>query len=264
MTIDDFPHQPAGVWGTDYAAFLRRLDLRYVSATVLLPRQDLIVRQLAFPGVSGRDLASAVRFQLDGLHPYPEDDVIADWARLPGTSIVLVAIARRAVIERYATMFAEAGIKISSFTCSAAAIRSALRLFNAGPAPEILAFERATGETGAGRVEFYGESPAHPLFSASFDVDEESGEERLAALARAELRLDPAIEARPLRELLSAEPALPYAAALASACPRLCLGLNLLPADQRQTSSRMQWIPSAALGGDRAAARPHAGRVPQL
>jgi len=23
FTVEDFPHQPAGVWGTDYAAFLR-------------------------------------------------------------------------------------------------------------------------------------------------------------------------------------------------------------------------------------------------
>jgi hypothetical protein len=252
LLVEDFPHQPAGVWGTDYAAFLRRLGVRHVSATVLLPRHDLIVRQLALPGVSSRDLDSAVQFQLDGLHPYSEDEVIADWAQLPGTSTVLVAIARRAVVERYAALFAEAGIKISAFTGSASAIYSALRIFSAGPAPELLAFERTPDssgdENGAGRVEFYGESPAHPLFSASFDVEDESAEPRLAALARAELRLDPEVEARPLKELLSVEPALPYAAALASACPRLSLELNLLPADQRQTSSRMQWIPSAALG----------------
>jgi len=59
LAIEDFPHQPAGVWGTEYAAFVRRLGLRHVAATVLLPRQDLIVRQLALPGVSSRDLASA-------------------------------------------------------------------------------------------------------------------------------------------------------------------------------------------------------------
>jgi hypothetical protein len=252
LVVEDFPHQPAGVWGTEYAAFVRKFGVRHVSAAVLLPRQDLIVRQLALPGVSSRDLASAVQFQLDGLHPYSEDDVIADWAQLPGGSTVLVAIARRAVVERYAALFAEAGIKISSFGCSAAAIYSALRIFSAGPASGLLAFERASHprgeESGAGRVEFYGESPAHPLFSASFDAEDESAEPRLAALARAELRLDAEIEARPLKDLLSAEPALPYAAALASACPRLALDLNLLPADQRQTSSRMQWIPSAALG----------------
>jgi Tfp pilus assembly protein PilN len=48
--------------------------------------------------------------------------------------------------------------------------------------------------------------------------------------------------------MLGSDPALPYAAALASACPRLCLPLNLLPAEQRQTSSPMVWVPSTALG----------------
>jgi hypothetical protein len=39
-----------------------------------------------------------------------------------------------------------------------------------------------------------------------------------------------------------------YAAALASACPRLSLPLNLLPADMRQASSPLQWIPAAVAG----------------
>ena len=81
------------------------------------------------PGVSGKDLAGAVRFQLDGLHPYNEDDVVSSWTRLEHSSTVLVAIVRADVIQRYATLFAEAGIKIAGFTCSAAVIYSALRLF---------------------------------------------------------------------------------------------------------------------------------------
>jgi Tfp pilus assembly protein PilN len=238
ITIDDFPHQAAGVWGTEYAAFLRKLGIRHLAATVLLPRQDLIIRQLVMPGVSDKDLASAVQFQLDGLHPYPEDDVTSSWARLPGTSTVLVVIARRAAIDRYATLFAEAGIKVGSFTCSAASIYSALRLFNAAPTPPILAFERTNG-----LVEFYGESLAHPLFSASFDH-----ELRAVALACSELRLDPATEPLPLEDLLAAAPALPYAAALTSACPSLSLPVNLLPEDQRETSSRALWIPTAVAG----------------
>ena len=243
MAVEDVPHQPAGVWGTDYAAFVRKAGLGHVAATVLLPRQALILRQLALPGVSERDLESAVRFQMDGLHPYSEDDVVSSWATLPGTSMVLVAIARRASIERYAAWFEEAGIKVGSFTSSSAAIHSALRLFAAVPPADVLACER----TGA-NIEFYGESAAHPLFSAGFEAATDSEEARAAALARAELRLDPGAELRSMEQLLSASPALPYAAALASACPRLSLPINLLPGEHRQSSSRMQWIPSAALG----------------
>jgi Tfp pilus assembly protein PilN len=242
LTIPDFARQPAALWGNEYANFARKLDLRYVAATVLLPRKDLIVRQLTLPGVSDKDLGSAIQFQMEGLHPYPEDDVVSSWARLPGTATVLVAIARRAAVDRYTSMFAEAGIKIGGFTCSAAAIYSALRLFGTPP-PEILACESRDPQ-----MEFYGESPAHPLFSASFDV-QAMGTARAAALACSELRIDPATEPKPLEQVLSASaPALPYAAALASACPRLALSLNLLPVESRDSSARAMWVPSAVFG----------------
>ena len=238
FTIEDFEHQPAAAWGADYAAFLGKLGLRHVAANVVLPRHEVIVRQLALPGVSGSDLAGAVRFQLDGLHPYNEDEVLSSWTRLEHSSTVLVAIVRAEVIQRYATLFAEAGIKIAGFTCSAAVTYSALRLFGHTPPAEIIAYE--AGQNG---VEIYGESPSKPIFSATFNVDLE----RAAALASSELRLENASLIRPLGELLGADPALPYAAALGSACPRLCLALNLLPAEQRQTSSPMVWVPSTAL-----------------
>ncbi len=239
LTIENFSQQPAGVWGTEIANFVRKIDLRYVAATVLLPRQDVIVRQLALPGVSDKDLAAAVQFQLDSLHPYPELDVVSSWSRLRGSSAVLVAIARRAAIDRYSQLFNEAGVKIGSFTCSAAVIYSALRMI--GPAPsELLAAERVDGH-----VEYYGESPVRPLFSASFPLNEA----RSASLASSELRIDPATEARPLDQLLGAAPALPFAAALASACPWLSLSVNLLPAELRQSSGRVIWVPSAIAAG---------------
>jgi len=245
MTVEDFPHQPAGAWGTEYAAFLRRLGLRHAVATVMLPRAAVIVRPVAMPGISNKDLDSAVRFQMDGLHPYNDDDVYSAWTRLPGTSTVLVAVARKDAVERYAAPFEEAGIRVGGFTCSAAALYSALRLFGAKPAPELLAVDDSAGE-----LEYYGESPSRPVFSASFD----SGNERAAALAASELRIHSAAEPLPLPALLGAGPALPaaaalpFAAALSSACPRLCLPLNLLPAERRQAGSRLRWVPSMAFG----------------
>jgi hypothetical protein len=243
FTVEDFQHQPAGTWGADYAAFVGKLGIRHVAANVVLPRNEVIIRQLSLPGVSGNDLTGAVQFQLDGLHPYNEEDVVFSWTRLEHSATVLVAIARAGVIQRYATLFGEAGIKVAGFTCSAAVIYSALRLFGGTPPPEILAYE--AGESG---VEIYGESPAKPVFSAAFHIDPESAElERAAAQASAELRFASPIPMRPLPDMLGTDPALPYAAALASACPRLCLPLNLLPAGQRQTSSPMVWVPTTAL-----------------
>lgn len=245
MTVEDFLHQPAGAWGTEYAAFLRRLGLRHAVATVMLPRAAVIVRPLALPGVSNKDLDSAVRFQMDGLHPYNDDDVYSAWTRLPGTSTVLVAVARKDAVERYAAPFEEAGIRVGGFTCSAAALYSALRLFGAKPAPQLLAVDDSAGE-----LEYYGESPSRPVFSASFD----SGNQRAAALAASELRIHSDAEPVSLPALLGAGPALPaaaalpFAAALSSACPRLCLALNLLPAERRQAGSRLRWVPSMAFG----------------
>jgi len=240
LSFDDAVHHAAGVWGTEYAAFLRKHGCAHVAATVLLPRREVMVRHLALPGVSDKDLPSAIEFQMDGLHPYREEDVASSWARIPGTSSVLVAITRRAVIERFVTLFGEAGIQVGAFTCSAAVIHAALRMFRAEPAPSgLLAYEST--ESG---FEIYGESASRAVFSASFAVPLE----RAAAMAAAELRLQPDAEPVNLDALLKAAPALPYAAALASACPLMALPLNLLPAELRPSGSRWLWIPSAALG----------------
>jgi hypothetical protein len=238
FTIEDFTHQPAGAWGADYIAFVGKLGLRHVPAAVLLPRHDVIVRPLALPGVSGKDLDNAVRFQLDGLHPYNEEDVYFSWSPLPGTTSVLVAVARRDAVDRYTALFSEAGIKVGAFTCSAAAVYSALRLLGPPLFPETLAWEATSGG-----VEVYGETAARPVFSASFNTDPD----KAVSLASAEMRANAATAAIPLPTLLDADPPLPYASALLSACPRLCLPLNLLPPARRAFSSPLRWIPTAAL-----------------
>jgi hypothetical protein len=238
LTIDDAQHHAAANWGAEYAQFVRRFGLGHVPATVLLQRRDVTVRQLAMPGVNDKDLASAVEFQLEGLHPYPDAEAVSNWARIPGTNSVLVAITRRSVIERFSNLFAEAGIEVGSFTCSAAAIHSARHLLRPA-SPELIAYE----DTPTG-VEIYGESPARPILSALFDADPE----RAGAMAASELRLESSVPIQPLRDVLGAEPALAYAAAVTSACPPLALSLNLLPPERRRTSSRAAWIPVGVLG----------------
>ena len=280
LTIPDAQHHAAGAWGAEYSRFVRRLGLSGAPATVLLPRRDLTIRQIALPGVADKDLPSAIEFQLDGLHPYPEPDAVSSWARIPGTSSVLVAVARRSVVERFTNLFSEAGIRIGCFTCSAAAIHSARHLFRLLAAP-VIAYEPA-----AAGVEIYAESPSRPIFSAFFDSSwldaepelaapdaggdaetgtrpeataevevetaPETGEgsrfKKLSANLHGELRLDSDVPMRPLREVVGAEPACAYAAALAAACPRLALSINLLPTQFRHSSSRAMWIPAAALG----------------
>ncbi len=249
MTISRFRQRPAAEWGAEYTAFLRRHGATHLAAVVLLPREELIVRFVSLPGVANRDLDAAVRFQLDGLHPWAEEEAVHAWARTRNAPGVLIGIARAESVERYAALLAEAGIRVAGFTFSAAALHAAARLLSAPPPEGFL----AALETSGG-LEFYGESQARPVFSALFDLPAE----RARALALAELRLGE--ESRWVRpeELLPAPRALPegvelapralvYATAIMAAVPWLDLGANLLPAEFRASSSRAVYIPTLAL-----------------
>ncbi len=247
-TIAGFRERPAGEWGSVYTDFARRAGAGHLSATVLLPRRDVIVRQISLPGVSPRDLENAIRFQVDSLHPFAEEDAAYAWARLGDSGAVLVAIVRRDVMTRYIELFSEAGVRVSSFTISAAAIYSALRL-TGDPPRDFLAFTGADGV-----LEAYGESESRAQLSAAFDMPLE----KAAPLAAADLRLGPDVQSADLGSILphpSAAPsdydlsrsALAYAASLAGACPRLALAVNLLPAESRSTNSRLMYVPAAVL-----------------
>jgi Tfp pilus assembly protein PilN len=248
-TIQRFRERKATDWGAEYTEFLKRLGASYLSATVLLPRRDLIVRQLALGGVANRDLAAAIQFQLDALHPYGEDEAAHSWCRLGRSGAVLIAILRREVIERYIALFTEAGIKVAGFTFSAAAVHSGVRLLGAPPRGGFIALAECEGA-----LEIYGESEAKPFFSAVFELPGDDA----PALAAAELRLPAEAQPMQLSALLPSPRKAPadydasrgtmaYAAALASACPRLALPLNLLPPEHRVSASRAMFVPTAVL-----------------
>jgi hypothetical protein len=109
-------------------------------------------------------------------------------------------------------------------------------------------------------IEVYGESAARPVFSATFD----KANERAVTFAIAELRLPADATPLAIDDILPkprvfppshdpntpafAEHALPYATALAGACPWLATAPNLLPAEHRRASSRARLIPTAVLG----------------
>jgi hypothetical protein len=250
LVIAHYATRPAAEWGAEYARFLKSLGMQHISATVLLPRREVIVRQVALPGVAPKDIEGAIRFQIDTLHPYGEEDVAWGWSRVAYGS-VLVGIVRRATIDRYRVLFEEAGIAVASFTFSAAAVHAAIRLNGSVNGQGFVAL----GHTATGGVEVYGESQAKPVFSAEFQV----APQRAAVLALAELRLPPDTPALTIDQILpkpAANPvendlsrnALPYATALAGACPRLAPSANVLPPEHRRSSSRAMLVPSLALG----------------
>ncbi len=248
-TIARFRERPAAEWGAEYTDFMKRLGVSHLAATVLLPRSDLIVRQLSLPGVSDRDLPAAIQFQLDSLHPYGEDEAAHAWCRIGRSGAVLIAIIRRETLERYIGLFSEAGIKVAGFSFSAAAMHSAVRLLSAPPQGGFLAVYE-----GEDALEIYGESESRPIFSAAFELPLE----RAAALAAAELRLPAETEPLDFAALLPTPKPMPadydfsrstraYAAALAGACPLLALPLNLLPPAHRTSTSRVMFVPTAVL-----------------
>jgi Tfp pilus assembly protein PilN len=250
LSIPHFREQAAADWGAAYAGFLQKLGVGHLAATILLPRDEVTVRQISLPGVTDKDLESAVRFEIDSLNPHSEEEVAYDWARIGKTSSVLIAITLRSVVERYTALFSQAGVKAAFFTFSAPTIYSALRLLSTPPKDGFLTMEPA--EDG---LEVYGESATRPIFSARLDQTPE----RVRTLAVSELRLPPETEAAWLRDQLPqplAQPesydasraCLSYAAALAGAGPLKPLSVNLLPREQRQSTSRLRYLPTAVLG----------------
>jgi hypothetical protein len=258
--VTGFGERPAVEWGAECVAWMRKAGVGHVALNVLLPRGEMILRPVAMPGVAGKDVPAALAFQVDALHPYGEGEAAWAWARVPDSPHVLVGIIRREALEHYLTLFREAGLKTASFTVSAAALYSAMRLLARPPRSF---FTLVPGPTG---VEVYGESEAHPVYSAAFELPEY----RAATLAKSELRLEPESEAAPLTGLLPTprrapateaggtgsgaawaideHQALLYATALAGACPMLALEVNLLPAELRSSSSRLMYVPTIVLG----------------
>ena len=168
--IRGFRERPAAEWGAEYLAFVKRMGEGRLSATVLLPRAEVIVRHLMLPGVAGKDLEAAVSYQIDTLHPYGEDEAVSGWSPLGGGA-VLLGIVRRPVLDRYVELFAEAGVVVASFTFSAAAVHGALRLFGAPPAVGFVAASAAPAGWCRGRCrDLWGEPPRARFFSAEFDV----------------------------------------------------------------------------------------------
>jgi Tfp pilus assembly protein PilN len=249
LTIANFAERPAAEWGAEYTRFLKSHGIAHLSATVLLPRRDVIARHISLPGVAARDIESAIRFQLDSLHPYGDDEVCWGWSRLRAGA-VLVGISRRSAVDRYIQLFTEAGVAVACFTFSAAAMHSAIRL-NGYEGRGFV----AVGQLPSGGVEVYGESEARPLFSAEFAMPPQ----RAAALGLSELRLPPDTPVLSLEQALPkpatnlvqndlARNPLPYATALAGACPRFAPAVNVLPPEHRKLSSRAMYVPTAVLG----------------
>lgn len=251
--ISGYHERPAAEWGAELLSFLARFGAERQAAIAVLPRSAALLRLLTLPNLNEQDTGSAVRFQLDTLHPFGEDDVVSGWVRLNPTQVA-VGIAERRVVDAGAALLSEAGIRLAGVSFSGPVLHSALRVAGSPGSPLLAAWP-----DGEDSCELYAESPARPLFSAGFDMPVE----RAASLVRAEIRAAADLECLPGDRLLPWTPAdsaatdavddepkpslQVQAAALAAACPHLGEPLNLLPEDRRVSTSRARYIPTLVL-----------------
>src|SRR5258708_36004371 len=98
--------------------FLKKLGVRHLAGSVLLPRDEVIVRQVALPGVANKDVPAALAYQIDSLHPFPEEEAAYDWARPGATPMGLGGVARRGGLDRSVGLFAAAAAKSGALTFS--------------------------------------------------------------------------------------------------------------------------------------------------
>jgi len=249
LEVRAFDERPPDEWGGEYKTFLRELGVARIGAVMLLPREGIICRTIKLPGVKDRLIPAALKFEVDSLFPWAREEPVYDWARIGRSSSILVAMTRRCTIQRYTTLFEHADIKISHFTCDAAALHSSFHMFRHSYSDGFFAIGGEQGE-----LVLYGESPSIPLFSAYVDMSFE----RACSLAVAELRLNPGAEPIAINELApaalpgrpSTDPAtwsMAYVTALCGANPYFAQTLNLLPRDQRQGILRTVYMPTIVL-----------------
>lgn len=254
LEIPEYRELGAAECGRRYREFLRKHGLKAPRTAVALPREAVLLRSVGFPRTVENDLARAVEYQLDSLHPFEDGEVYWDyavwkwpeegaWGKLTasageaagGKLEALVGIAARKGVDETAAWFEEAGIPVSQFGVKAALWIGMFwgRLQAAFPGAPVLFLLQVGGE----RTEFVGYTPGRePIWQELAAAEEGEAQEavtenvkRELEQALATLRVSP--ENRPpLIVLGSHEPA---AAWLGSAE----LPFQIVPAEQLLGSS---------------------------
>src|SRR3569833_4493137 len=107
--ITVFSSRPAAEWGSDLLRFLAGAGEPQLAATVVLPREEVIVRTVRLAGVAEKDIASAIELQLDTIHPWEDEPVEWAWWRVTPADVV-VGVVRQSVLTHFERLFSEAGV----------------------------------------------------------------------------------------------------------------------------------------------------------
>lgn len=210
--------------GRRYRAFLRQHGLKAPQTVVALPRSTALLRSLSLPRTVEKELARAVEYQVDNLHPFEEGEVYWDyavwqWPPRTGTPVsfragekraakaaesggerleTMVGIAERKAVDAAAAWFEEAGIPVSQFGVTAALWIATFwpRLKAAFPdAPVFFLLNLGTD-----RAELVGYAPGRePIWQEVAGAEESTASENGSAdevkreleLARSALRVSP-------------------------------------------------------------------------
>lgn len=127
LTVEDHAGLPGDKLAGAIQGFLRRHRAAHAPLVIVLPRSEVIVRQLALPLEAETTLAKAVSYQIDSLHPFEPDEV--DWDFLVAgrdetrhVLRVMVFLAHRKAIEEPAERLRAAGLRPIAVVPSTAAL----------------------------------------------------------------------------------------------------------------------------------------------
>ena len=143
LRIENYRSRPVEEVAEQYRRFRKANHAMTASAIVALPRESGVLRVLELPAEIGQNLAAAIGYQVDTLHPFEEGGVYFDYALLPapggqpqpasetgasrGPVRVAVGLAEKRSVDELYDWCCRAGIDVAGFTFSTAALYQALQ-----------------------------------------------------------------------------------------------------------------------------------------
>jgi Tfp pilus assembly protein PilN len=143
LRIENYRSRPVEEVAEQYRRFRKAHHAMTASAIVALPRESGLLRVLELPAEIGQNLAAAIGYQVDTLHPFEEGGVYFDYALLPapggqpqpaaetgasrGPVRVAVGLAEKRSVDELYDWCCRAGIDVAGFTFSTAALYQALQ-----------------------------------------------------------------------------------------------------------------------------------------
>ncbi len=139
LRLEDYQARPVAEVAAQYQRFRREHHALATSATVALPRGAGLIRTLELPAEVAPNLAQAVAYQVDSLHPFEEGAVYFDYSLLPRSSApaaggpgaagrlrVAVVLVEKKALDPLYDWLCRAGIDVAAFTLSTAGLYQAL------------------------------------------------------------------------------------------------------------------------------------------